>query len=103
MLVIATSRYQRGNGTAKPMADGIAAAGLVVAGLTGLATALAAAVWLGGAALLSGLLGLAAGHLAIRAVFARKLGGYTGDTLGATQQVSEVGFYLGLAGVLAAV
>lgn len=28
---------------------------------------------------------------------ARKLGGYTGDTLGATQQLAEVAFYLGLA------
>ena len=28
---------------------------------------------------------------------ARRLGGYTGDTLGATQQLAEVAFYLGLA------
>ena len=27
--------------------------------------------------------------------FERKLGGYTGDCLGAVQQISEVGFYLG--------
>jgi len=26
----------------------------------------------------------------------KKLGDYTGDCLGATQQVSEIGFYLGL-------
>jgi adenosylcobinamide-GDP ribazoletransferase len=29
--------------------------------------------------------------------FKRKLGGVTGDCLGATQQLSEVVFYLGLA------
>ena len=35
-------------------------------------------------------------HGLIRAFFESKLGGYTGDTLGAVQQVSEIGFYLGL-------
>lgn len=38
---------------------------------------------------------LVVGLLAIR-YFRRRLGGYTGDTLGATQQVSEITFYLGL-------
>lgn len=28
--------------------------------------------------------------------FNRRIGGYTGDCLGAVQQLSEVGFYLGL-------
>jgi nicotinate-nucleotide--dimethylbenzimidazole phosphoribosyltransferase len=36
------------------------------------------------------------GHLLTRRVFEKKLGGYTGDCLGATQQVSEIGLYLGL-------
>jgi adenosylcobinamide-GDP ribazoletransferase len=26
----------------------------------------------------------------------RRIGGYTGDTLGAAQQVTEIGFYVGL-------
>jgi adenosylcobinamide-GDP ribazoletransferase len=30
-------------------------------------------------------------------LFARRLQGFTGDCLGATQQVCEVAFYLGLA------
>ena len=42
------------------------------------------------------LVGLACGHVAIRAAFQAKLKGYTGDCLGATQQVSELGAYLGL-------
>jgi len=29
--------------------------------------------------------------------FARRLQGFTGDCLGATQQVGEIGFYLGAA------
>jgi len=28
--------------------------------------------------------------------FVRRIGGYTGDALGATQQLSELAFYLGL-------
>jgi adenosylcobinamide-GDP ribazoletransferase len=46
--------------------------------------------------LLCGLAGLCAGHLLMRAFFEPKLKGYTGDTLGAVQQASEIGFYLGV-------
>ena len=35
-------------------------------------------------------------------LFARRLGGFTGDCLGATQQVAEVAFYLGAALTLGA-
>ena len=34
--------------------------------------------------------------LLARSLFERQIGGYTGDGLGATQQLGEVGFYLGL-------
>ena len=37
----------------------------------------------------------------LAARFKRWLGGYTGDCLGATQQVSEIAFYLGLLASLA--
>ena len=52
------------------------------------------------AVVLAGLAGLAGGHLVIRRAYERKLGGYTGDCLGAVQQMSELGMYLG---VLAAI
>ena len=45
---------------------------------------------------LGGLAGLILGHLAMRRTYQSKLGGYTGDCLGAVQQASEVGFTLGL-------
>jgi adenosylcobinamide-GDP ribazoletransferase len=48
------------------------------------------------APLLAGLGGVIAGHIAMRLLFEKRLNGYTGDTLGAVQQVSEVGFYLGV-------
>lgn len=47
-------------------------------------------------AALLGLMGLALGHWGMRRVFERKLGGYTGDCLGAVQQGSEIGLYLGV-------
>jgi adenosylcobinamide-GDP ribazoletransferase len=40
--------------------------------------------------------GCVVGHLLTRWQFESKLGGYTGDCLGATQQVSEMGLYLGI-------
>ena len=97
IAVIATSRYQRAEGTGKPTANGIGGIGLAVACATGAVALAAASIWIPALALLCGLGGLLAGHLAIRLVFERKLGGYSGDTLGATQQVSEIAFYLGLA------
>ena len=96
VLVIATSRYVRDEGTGKPVAAGISAAGLMIAGLTGLAIMTFWLVFYAPMALLWALAGLLMGHCLMRLLFERKLGGYTGDTLGAVQQVSEIGFYLGL-------
>ncbi len=98
--VIATSSYLRDHGTGKPVANGIDRHGLAVIGWTlgGVAVALlmAVPVW----ALLCGALGLAAGHYAMRRRFERRLGGYTGDCLGAVQQCSEIGFLLGVLAVV---
>ena len=92
----------------KPLADQISATALVAAGLwcfmpLALVWQAQAALFLIAAVLCSA---LGAVHMARR--FARRLQGFTGDCLGAVQQVSEVGFYLGaalalgpLAGVLA--
>ncbi|WP_111431499.1 adenosylcobinamide-GDP ribazoletransferase [Rhodobacteraceae bacterium DSL-40] len=96
VLVMATSRYQRDHGTGKPVADGITGGSLAVAlatGIAGLALLIPAAgllPTLGAAA------GLALGHLLMRSRFERRLGGYTGDCLGAVQQASEIGCYLGV-------
>jgi adenosylcobinamide-GDP ribazoletransferase len=96
VVVIATSRYVRGEGTGKPVARGAGAGTVSVAGLTGLAIICAWAGWLPLLPLAGALAGLAAGHILMRAFFEAKLKGYTGDTLGAVQQASEIGFYLGL-------
>lgn len=92
VVVIATSAYVRDHGTGKPVATGLGRAGLAFA----LACGLAPLLFLPPLAALGGLAGLILGHLAMRRTYQRKLGGYTGDCLGAVQQVSEVGFTLGL-------
>jgi len=53
-------------------------------------------------ALLCGVAGLVLAQYLMRRWYEPRLGGYTGDCLGAVQQCSEVGFYLGLLVVLGA-
>ena len=81
----------------KPLAESIGSGGLA-AGLLWWALAMLLVVWLLPAApwtqaVLGALVGLAWMWRLLR----RRLQGFTGDGLGATQQVSEVLFYLGLA------
>lgn len=81
----------------KPLADSIGTRGLVIALLWWL-PALALAAWASpglpwALAVLGALLGMAA----VWRLLQRRLQGFTGDGLGATQQVSELAFYLGLA------
>ena len=96
VFVMVSSRYVRDHGTGKPVANGIDKSSLVIALTTGLVCLLLTLISLSLPMMIYGLIGLAIGHGLMRWVYARKLGGYTGDTLGAVQQVSEVGFYLGL-------
>ena len=100
LWVMASSDYVREAGAAQAVAGGLDQRAMV----TGLVTTLVAllplifVLPLGAVAL--GLAGLVAGHYAMRHRYEGRLGGYTGDCLGAVQQCSEVGFLLG---VLAAV
>ncbi|WP_027994405.1 adenosylcobinamide-GDP ribazoletransferase [Simplicispira psychrophila] len=81
----------------KPLADQISNLALLTAGLWCFMPL--ALVWYTQAALFLIVAivcsALGAAHMARR--FARRLQGFTGDCLGAVQQVSEVGFYLGAA------
>jgi len=96
LAVIATSRYARPGGTGGFTAAGLSDRALALAAATGGLVLLAIGPVLGTGAVLAGAAGLLAGHLLARACFERRLGGYTGDCLGATQQLSELGFYLGV-------
>ncbi|MEO7641737.1 MAG: adenosylcobinamide-GDP ribazoletransferase [Ramlibacter sp.] len=81
----------------KPLADAITGASLFIAFLWSFA-ALALVAWTQGAMTLIApvLLSLLAWRVMAR-LFARRLQGFTGDCLGATQQVGEIAIYLGLA------
>ena len=80
----------------KPLADAISMSALMGAGAWWLA-AMALTFWLYPLmALLGGLLGCVLAFWWMRRMLARRLQGFTGDGLGATQQVCELAFYLGL-------
>ena len=96
VVVIATSTYARPEGIAKPVAAGVAHSALIVAALSGVGALVAFGFFAGMGGTVCVLVGLCMGHLATRLLFEPKLGGYTGDCLGAVQQLSEIGFYLGL-------
>lgn len=96
IVAMQTSRYVREAGAATPVANRLGSIGWFVVLATGVALA-AGLLWLlSPLAALLALAGLATGHVLMRLCFERKLGGYTGDTLGAVQQTGEIGFYLGV-------
>lgn len=96
VLVISTSRYVRDDGSGKPIAIHIHARGLVYALATGALCVILMSMYLSLLTVIIGLFGAFAGHFTARRIFERKIDGYTGDCLGATQQLSEVGLYLGV-------
>ena len=94
--IVSIDSYEREVG-AKFVAPTVAPGAYRFAMLTGTLTLFVGAVWFGiGAILVAvGVAVIAAG--VFRAMVLRKLQGYTGDCLGAIQQLSELGLYLGLA------
>lgn len=85
---------------AKPLTRSITTAGLVVALAWAAVALVAAARVLPLAALAIATLAAAAVTLWMARWLRRRLGGFTGDTLGATQQFSELAIYLALAAAL---
>ncbi len=100
LLVIASSGYVREEGTAKPVAKGVSVPSMIVATLLAASCLVAIFIVSGPGIAVAALLGLAAGHGLSRLFYERKLGGYTGDCLGATQQISELGIYLSVVACL---
>ena len=68
--------------------------------LVNLAVLLLRAATLSHQAAVVGLFGITLGHIAVRLIYQRRLGGYTGDCLGDVQQVSEVVYILGIVSIL---
>jgi adenosylcobinamide-GDP ribazoletransferase len=92
VLAIRHERYARADGLGKPVAEGVDDRDCIVAGLTTLAIC-AVAGW---ASLLALLLAASAAWWMLL-VLVRKVGGYTGDGLGAIEQTAEVGALLAFA------
>ncbi len=92
VILIAALPYVRESeqgAKAKPVADGVGAAELGIAGLCGLLPLLLIGWAAPAAVLVAGLLTAGMGRW-----FRRRLGGYTGDCLGGMQQVAEVAVLL---------
>lgn len=94
VLVISTQEYVRASGKAKPLATRLSTGGLLLAIVCGLAPL----AWLS-PALLWALLPVALVWLWFSRLLQRRLGGYTGDCLGAMQQLCELTFYLAVLGL----
>lgn len=97
--IMLTQQYVRADDSARarPAAQALSRSSFAVALLSGAAAiVLLQAAGVGTASVISAL----ACALLLRIYLARqlqqKLGGYTGDCLGAVQQITEIGFYLGL-------
>ena len=94
--------YARDEGKAKPLAQEMTTAEFAIAAL---GAALPAALlglggWLPWSALLGGALAAALAALWLARKCVRRLGGYTGDCLGAVQQLTEVVLYLAVLAAL---
>lgn len=76
----------------KPLAMKMDMTGLLMNGLFGIATILFLGNWLYVLLIIPVIIAM----LTTAEYFKRKIGGYTGDCLGAVQQITEVVFYLGL-------
>lgn len=84
----------------KPLAEFISRRGIVSATVWALPAAVLLACWQGWPTLALALLPSAAAALWMRQWLQRRLQGFTGDGLGATEQVAEIAFYLGIAASL---
>jgi adenosylcobinamide-GDP ribazoletransferase len=88
--------YARAEGKAKPLAQKMSSPEFAIAAVTAILPALAVSAlgWLPWSALIAGAIAATLAMLWLARKFLRRIGGYTGDCLGAVQQVSEVMFYL---------
>lgn len=90
--------YVKQEGKAKPLAQKMSSGELLVAAVTGVLPmgVLYFVGYLSWQAIVAGLVAVSLITAWLVRMFVRRIGGYTGDCLGAVQQVSEVAFYLAL-------
>ena len=90
--IMATMDYVRDEGKAKPFDNHLGTGGIAAAGLT----AVLPLALLPPAQIIPAVLFAALATAWLARLFRRNIGGYTGDCLGATQQLAEIAFYGGL-------
>lgn len=95
VAVLATTPYARSEGLAGGLVGQVSARDVSVAAAWACASVLPLA-WVAPVGAIAGVLVLVATQVWMRRRLERRLGGYTGDGLGAVQQVGEVALYLGL-------
>ena len=100
VLVLIRGRYVRDEGAGKPVAQGLSAKSTWVAVITAVVVTLLTWLLLGGVPIIAAIGAMLVAHVLLRLWIEQKIGGYTGDTLGSIQQVSELGCYAGLAACL---
>ena len=100
VLVLIRGRYVRDEGAGKPVAQGLSAKSIWVAMITAVAVTLLTWLFVGGVPVIVAIGAMLVAHGLLRLWVEQKIGGYTGDTLGSIQQVSELGCYAGLAACL---
>ena len=99
LSIMMTQNYVRKDETAraKPIAQGISRGSIAIAVLTGVAAIALLFIAGGGYVnIISALVCALLLRIYLGRQMQKKLGGYTGDCLGAVQQITEIGFYLGL-------
>jgi len=94
--------YVRGEGKAKPLAQQMTTSEFAIAALTALLPApiLLACGWVAPNAVLAALLAAVLAAVWLGRKLHKRLGGYTGDCLGAVQQVAEALIYVGVLATL---
>ena len=94
--------YVRGEGKAKPLAQQMTGTEFAIAALTCAlpAACMLAVGWMTPAALAAAVLASVAAALWLGRLFVRRLGGYTGDCLGAVQQLAEALVYVAVLATL---
>lgn len=90
--------YARAEGKAKPLAQHLSMGEFCTGVATAIlpALALAAMGWVSWPDMVAGIVAVTFATWRLARLFQRRIGGYTGDCLGAVQQVTEVMFYLAL-------
>jgi len=95
--------YVKTEGKAKPLAEHMSTTEFAIAAVCAALPLLVVGLfgWVRWTAIAAGMVLSAAATLWLVRFFVRRIGGYTGDCLGAVQQVAEVTFYLGMLAAVA--